>query len=258
MAILDYLGKVVALLDGTKIGTVQDIERQPITQRFSAIIELVAPWKGQTIKVPIGELRKITDNAFSLSKKYSESVRKELAIDPEPTEIQPTAETDSSSSRPSSPHIPKVYSPPPRSPPPRSPPPEPISSGATPSTSQPISQDTAVWSQISEQISGKKKPRSPLPPVSQTPPPHTSPPESAPEPVKPKTPPSPPVSQVSPANHPSVKTPTEIKCPKCRKKVQADFKFCPHCRYPLFCINCGYPIRDRKWKACPKCGFGFK
>ena len=74
MAILDYIGKVIALLDGTKIGTVQDIERQAVTQRFMAIIELVPPWKHTigTIKVPIGELRKITDNAFGLSKKFSE------------------------------------------------------------------------------------------------------------------------------------------------------------------------------------------
>jgi RNA polymerase subunit RPABC4/transcription elongation factor Spt4 len=61
-----------------------------------------------------------------------------------------------------------------------------------------------------------------------------------------------------PASPPSATVPKEIKCPKCRKKVQSDFKFCPHCRAPLFCINCGYPILDRKWKACPQCGFGFK
>lgn len=47
---------------------------------------------------------------------------------------------------------------------------------------------------------------------------------------------------------------TEI-CPSCKRRVQGDFLFCPHCRNKLRdeCENCGRPVSVR-WAACPYCG----
>jgi len=47
---------------------------------------------------------------------------------------------------------------------------------------------------------------------------------------------------------------TEI-CPSCKRRVNADFLYCPHCRTKLReeCENCGRPISVR-WAACPYCG----
>jgi RNA polymerase subunit RPABC4/transcription elongation factor Spt4 len=47
---------------------------------------------------------------------------------------------------------------------------------------------------------------------------------------------------------------TEI-CPSCKRRVNADFLYCPYCRTKLReeCENCGRPISVR-WAACPYCG----
>jgi hypothetical protein len=47
---------------------------------------------------------------------------------------------------------------------------------------------------------------------------------------------------------------TEI-CPACKRRVQTDFLYCPHCRTKLHdeCENCGRPISVR-WATCPYCG----
>ncbi len=47
---------------------------------------------------------------------------------------------------------------------------------------------------------------------------------------------------------------TEI-CPSCKRRVQPDYLYCPHCRTKLRdeCDNCGRPISVR-WAACPYCG----
>lgn len=47
---------------------------------------------------------------------------------------------------------------------------------------------------------------------------------------------------------------TEL-CPSCKRRVQGDYLFCPHCRTKLRdeCENCGRPISVR-WAACPYCG----
>lgn len=47
---------------------------------------------------------------------------------------------------------------------------------------------------------------------------------------------------------------TEI-CPSCKRRVQGDFLYCPHCRTKLRdeCENCGRPVSVR-WAACPFCG----
>ena len=44
-------------------------------------------------------------------------------------------------------------------------------------------------------------------------------------------------------------------CPSCKRRVSADFLYCPHCRTKLRdeCENCGRPISVR-WAACPYCG----
>jgi RNA polymerase subunit RPABC4/transcription elongation factor Spt4 len=44
-------------------------------------------------------------------------------------------------------------------------------------------------------------------------------------------------------------------CPSCKRRVMADFVYCPHCRTKLRdeCENCGRPINVR-WAACPYCG----
>jgi endogenous inhibitor of DNA gyrase (YacG/DUF329 family) len=45
------------------------------------------------------------------------------------------------------------------------------------------------------------------------------------------------------------------ECPKCGRKVKADFSLCPFCKYVLKteCPECGKPV-DRKFKLCPYCG----
>jgi hypothetical protein len=44
-------------------------------------------------------------------------------------------------------------------------------------------------------------------------------------------------------------------CRACKRRVQADFLFCPHCRTRLRreCEGCGQPVSLR-WAACPYCG----
>jgi hypothetical protein len=44
-------------------------------------------------------------------------------------------------------------------------------------------------------------------------------------------------------------------CRACKRRVQADFMFCPHCRTRLRreCEGCGQPVSLR-WVACPYCG----
>ncbi|MFQ5820374.1 MAG: zinc ribbon domain-containing protein [Candidatus Heimdallarchaeota archaeon] len=215
MAIVDYIGKTIALPDGTKIGSIKDIERQPVTQRFFAIIALNPPHKGKTIKIPVGELRKVSDNAFGISPRFAEGVKKELFGETEAVEIKPAQKPPPSDSSPSPQQAPS-----------------PTLIGL---------KDAKVWSEISQQISGKKHP-SERPPATST-----APKQELPS----RTPPS------APTPPPPTTLPKELKCPKCKKTVQSDFKFCPHCRSPLFCINCLYPILDRKWKSCPQCGFIF-
>ena len=47
---------------------------------------------------------------------------------------------------------------------------------------------------------------------------------------------------------------TEI-CPSCKRRTNAEFVYCPHCRTRLRdeCENCGRPVNTR-WAACPYCG----
>ena len=47
---------------------------------------------------------------------------------------------------------------------------------------------------------------------------------------------------------------TEV-CPSCKRRVTADFLYCPHCRTKLRdeCENCGRPVSVR-WAACAYCG----
>ena len=47
---------------------------------------------------------------------------------------------------------------------------------------------------------------------------------------------------------------TEV-CPACKRRVNPEFLFCPHCRSKLRdeCENCGRPVSVR-WAACPYCG----
>ena len=47
---------------------------------------------------------------------------------------------------------------------------------------------------------------------------------------------------------------TEV-CPACKRRVNAESLFCPHCRSKLRdeCENCGRPVSVR-WAACPYCG----
>ena len=204
------------------------------------------PWKGKIIKVPIGELRKITDNAYALTTQYAAGVKKELYGEDAPVEIQPPSpEPTPKESRPLTPQVSSL-------PPTR---PSPTKSQPEPSQSTPRAiptKDATVWSQISKQISGKQNDKAP---TSQITPPSRERPTMPTRKDQPKvvptahTPPTPPASPIEP--------PKKLKCPKCKKNVQSDFKFCPHCRTPLFCISCGYPILDRKWKACPSCGFVF-
>ncbi len=220
MAILDYIGKTAALPDGTKIGTIKDIERQPITQRFFAIIDLNPPLKGKTIKVPVGELRKVTNDAFSISPRFAEGIKKELFPEPEPVEIKPASKPPPSAASPSP--------------------------QQSPSSAQIALKDAKIWSQIRQQITEKKQP------LEQPPATTIAPKQDLPSRTIPSAPTPPPTAPPTPTT-----LPKELKCPKCKKTVQSDFKFCPHCRAPLFCINCLYPILDRKWKSCPKCGFIF-
>ena len=193
MAMLDYLNKVVALPDGTKIGIVEDIEREVITQRFFALIALNPPWKGKTIKIQIGELRKIADEAFALSTQYAASVKKELYGEDEPIEIKPTSPPPTpKESRPLTPQVTSL--PPTRPPPTKSPP---TSTQSTPSVIP--TKDTTVWSQISKQISGKQKDKAPTSQI--TPPSHerpTMPPRKDQPQVTPAahTPPTPPASPI--------------------------------------------------------------
>jgi hypothetical protein len=44
-------------------------------------------------------------------------------------------------------------------------------------------------------------------------------------------------------------------CRACKRRVQPDFLFCPHCRTRLRreCEGCGQPVSLR-WVACPYCG----
>jgi len=44
-------------------------------------------------------------------------------------------------------------------------------------------------------------------------------------------------------------------CPGCRRRVEADFLFCPSCRRELRvrCTGCGRPL-NVSWNACPYCG----
>lgn len=44
-------------------------------------------------------------------------------------------------------------------------------------------------------------------------------------------------------------------CRACKRRVHADFMFCPHCRTRLRreCEGCGQPVSLR-WVACPYCG----
>lgn len=45
------------------------------------------------------------------------------------------------------------------------------------------------------------------------------------------------------------------RCPKCKRSVRPDFRFCPHCQTPLRenCPNCNRPLKP-DWVACPYCG----
>jgi len=51
------------------------------------------------------------------------------------------------------------------------------------------------------------------------------------------------------------KVETEHECPKCGRKVSADFSLCPFCKYALKteCPECGKEV-DRKFRLCPYCG----
>jgi hypothetical protein len=44
-------------------------------------------------------------------------------------------------------------------------------------------------------------------------------------------------------------------CPSCKRRIQAEYLYCPHCRTKLRdeCENCGRPVSVR-WAACPYCG----
>jgi endogenous inhibitor of DNA gyrase (YacG/DUF329 family) len=48
---------------------------------------------------------------------------------------------------------------------------------------------------------------------------------------------------------------SDQECPKCGRKVKADFTLCPFCKYVLKteCPECGKPV-DRKFRSCPYCG----
>jgi endogenous inhibitor of DNA gyrase (YacG/DUF329 family) len=47
----------------------------------------------------------------------------------------------------------------------------------------------------------------------------------------------------------------EQECPKCGRRVSADFSLCPFCKYALKteCPECGKQV-DRKFRLCPYCG----
>lgn len=44
-------------------------------------------------------------------------------------------------------------------------------------------------------------------------------------------------------------------CPKCQRRVEADFIICPHCQeqLKLRCISCGRLVNP-EWDLCPYCG----
>jgi RNA polymerase subunit RPABC4/transcription elongation factor Spt4 len=46
-----------------------------------------------------------------------------------------------------------------------------------------------------------------------------------------------------------------LKCPNCSYPINAEFKFCPHCRQELKkdCISCFKELKP-DWTVCPYCG----
>lgn len=47
----------------------------------------------------------------------------------------------------------------------------------------------------------------------------------------------------------------QLACPRCKKTIQADYHFCPHCAIQLrkACRQCNAAL-SALWKACPFCG----
>ncbi|MBP2662976.1 MAG: double zinc ribbon [Firmicutes bacterium] len=50
-----------------------------------------------------------------------------------------------------------------------------------------------------------------------------------------------------------------MQCPTCKKLIQGEFKFCPHCgaKTNVVCSGCGKEMMP-DWVACPYCGLGAK